>query len=264
VHDLYIVSNVSVKMTLGKRPFNFPSLKTQDKRKEWRVTAFPLGRPYQAIDNIQQTRWDTGRPKQSGDWFALDFGKEEKVLGLVLDNAGSSDRDCPTDFRVDAAVTRGAAQKLARIKVPNKRALAVDTWFEPARARYLRITQTEEDPVFYWSIHELYMFSEAFLDQRAARINLSDLESLRIEGSFITWPSGLGEEYQLVQLLWKPPGKNWERVPQWALRPHPLKGLGPWEAQTVNILITLLPWIWAILAAFWAAVLIHKQKTPLS
>ncbi len=256
VYDLYIVSNIPVKMNLGGKSYHFPNLTTQDKPKGWMVTASPLGTPQKAIDNIHQTRWDTGRPKQSGDWFAVEFGKDEKVLGLVLDNSGSSDRDCPTNFKVDVAGTGGVDQKVAQGRVPNKKTPVVDIWFESVRARYLRVTQLEEDPVYYWSIHELYVITEAFLDQRAVRVNLSDLEPLRIEGSFTPRSSGLGERYQLVQFLWKPPGKNWERVPQWALSPDPVKGLGPWGAKSIKVLIGILPWIWAVLASFWVAVLI--------
>jgi hypothetical protein len=255
-YDLYIVSNIPVKMDIGGKPYQFPSLKTQDKPKGWMVAAFPLGTPHQAIDNIQETRWDTGRPKQKGDWFALDLGKFEKVLGLVLDNIGSSGRDSTLDFKVDVAESRGADQEVARVRIPKKKAWGVDVWFKPLRARYLRITQREIDTVYYWSIHELYLITESFLDRGAVKVKLSQSESLRIEGSFIPQPSDLWEKYQLVHLFWKPSGKNWEKVPQWALSPEPAKGLGRWGTPGINVLIDILPWIWAVLAAFWVAVLL--------
>ncbi|MFH0788120.1 MAG: discoidin domain-containing protein [Pseudomonadota bacterium] len=261
-YDLCIVSNIPVKMNLGGTFYQFPNLKTQDKPKGWIVTASPLGTPYKAIDNIHQTRWDTGRPKQSGDWFAVEFGKDEKVLGLVLDNSGSSDRDCPTKYTIDVAVTKGADQKVGQGRVASKKARAVDIWFESVRARYLRVTQLEDDPVYYWSIHELYMITEDSLEQGAVKVNLSDLEPLKIEGSFTPRPSGLEEDFQIVQFFWKPPGKNWERVPQWALSPDPVKGLRPWGAKGVKVLIVILPWIWALLAALWVAVLIPKTDPP--
>jgi hypothetical protein len=260
-YGLYVVSNIPIKMNIGGQPFQFPSLKTQTKTKEWRVTAFPLGTPHQAIDDIQETRWDTGRPKQRGDWFALDLGKDEKVLGLVLDNVGSSDHDSSTDFKVDAALIRAAYREVSRFRIPKKRAQAVDAWFKPFRARYLRITQREIDTVYYWSIHELFMITESSLDRGAVRVNLSQTEPLKIEGSLIPQPSGLWNNYLLVHFFWKPPGKNWERVPQWALRPDSLKGLGRWGAQGVNVLTVVLPWIWAVLAAFWVAVLIPVRAS---
>ena len=131
-------------------------------RAGWSVAAVPND-PLAglAVDGDMKTRWET-RAQRPGDYFEVDFGKIETVGSLVM-ALDISRTDSPRGYRVEVSGDGVEWHVLAEepsAHVPitqflTRRDAFVEIEFPEARARYLRVVQTGEDPVYYWSIHEL-------------------------------------------------------------------------------------------------------------
>jgi hypothetical protein len=103
----------------------------------------------QAIDGKPETRWSSRIPQQPGMWFEIDLNQVRMVRGLALDTAGSP-KDYPRGYAVSLSSDRSRWTEVARAAA-NDRALDIE--FSPYPARYIRIEQTGQDPVYWWSIH---------------------------------------------------------------------------------------------------------------
>ena len=124
-----------------------------DGRNQWKVTAshHPQVAPL-AINGNLQTRYDTGAEQTPGMWFEVELPRETAVTGLEL-NAGDSTRDYPRGYKVNLSEdgqTWGASVATGRGAGP-----VTEIAFSPAKAKYIRITQTGTAPGLFWSIHEL-------------------------------------------------------------------------------------------------------------
>jgi mono/diheme cytochrome c family protein/glucose/arabinose dehydrogenase len=122
-------------------------------RKLWKVTAshHPQAAPL-AIDGDLHTRYDTGTPQVPGMWFEIELPRETAIAGLELD-AGDSTRDFPRGYKVDLS---SDGQNWGKPVAAGRGAGALtEIAFPPARARFIRITQTGSAEGLFWSIHEL-------------------------------------------------------------------------------------------------------------
>ena len=115
-----------------------------------------------AIDGNLDTRYDTGTPQVPGMWFQIELPQETTITGLRL-NAATSDRDYPRGYKVELS-DDGTTWTQPVAKGAGSRALT-DIFFTPARAKFIRITQTSSVDGLYWSIHELAVYTPGVFDK---------------------------------------------------------------------------------------------------
>jgi len=109
-----------------------------------------------ALDGDPATMWSSGVSQQPGMWFMVDLGRVQLVGGVKM---ASPDKDFPRGFVVELS-SDGAAWREAARKDPNWK--SVDAAFDPAPARFVRVTQTRTPrwPV-PWSISEVAIAAAA-------------------------------------------------------------------------------------------------------
>jgi hypothetical protein len=112
----------------------------------------------QAIDGKPETRWSSRIPQQPGMWFEIDLNQVRTVRGVALDTAGSP-KDYPRGYVVSLSSDRNRWSEVARTPA-NDRALDIE--FSPYPARYIRIEQTGQDAVYWWSIHGIRVKSSSY------------------------------------------------------------------------------------------------------
>jgi MFS family permease len=120
-----------------------------------------------ALDNDRLTRWETG-PQRQGDELTIDLGAE-RAAGAVVLELGPSARDYPRVLSIELSsdgvdwseTWRGRTWThalLAIVRSPRDIPLV----FPIGRsARYIRLKQLGEDPVYYWSVAELRVLAQA-------------------------------------------------------------------------------------------------------
>ncbi|MGB8953271.1 MAG: discoidin domain-containing protein [Candidatus Aminicenantales bacterium] len=119
-----------------------------------------------AMDDSLLTRWECG-PQKKGIYFEIDLGRLTAVNGFSL-KIGKSFLDFPRGYFVELSRDGSHWWKVAEEKVTllpfrvflQPKDFALDVFFTAQEARFIRITNTGEDPVFYWSIYEIEVFRE--------------------------------------------------------------------------------------------------------
>jgi hypothetical protein len=117
-----------------------------------------------AIDGSLATRWESG-PQKSGVYFMVDLQKLQPVRGISL-KLGRSYLDYPRGYVAEISGDGVHWERVARQEktiIPiqaflNPKDLSLDIPLGPKEARFIRITNTGEDPVFYWSICEIEVY----------------------------------------------------------------------------------------------------------
>ncbi|MEW6186934.1 MAG: discoidin domain-containing protein, partial [Thermodesulfobacteriota bacterium] len=118
-----------------------------------------------AVDGNPLTRWTTGKGQEPGMFFQADMGICSPVQGFSLFFGGSLN-DYP---RVLKVFISSDGKKWQEMETPPhseyafaQNRLVKRTVFRlpPTEVRFLRIQQTEHDPDYWWSIHELEIFGE--------------------------------------------------------------------------------------------------------
>jgi 4-amino-4-deoxy-L-arabinose transferase-like glycosyltransferase len=146
------------------RPKSQPSLPVTN----WEVTsnANPLD-ARKAIDRDPKTRWDSGKPQEPGLYYQIDLKTVQSVRGFTL-SLGKSIHDYPRFLRVLSSLDGSSWQEIkgtasselywtgaTLLKMTGEKTLFS---FSPVRLRYLRLLEEGQDPVYFWSIHELELF----------------------------------------------------------------------------------------------------------
>lgn len=136
----------------------------------WRALAFPHPESaHHAVDRDAGTRWESQAERRTGMWFQIDLGQVRRI-GMVTWLPGGVD-DLPVGFRLEAS--RDGREWVGVREVPayygylywsgdhligRARWGRVEVRFRPRAARYLRITHLGEDPDFWWTIRELFVY----------------------------------------------------------------------------------------------------------
>lgn len=115
-----------------------------------------------AADGRPDTRWSTGRAQQEGDALTLALGEERLVAAVHL-RLGESQHDYPRGWTLTASgdgvtwsdVASGRVDSLPITAFLTPSDPRLEILFTPVPARFIRMTCTTADPVYYWSIHEL-------------------------------------------------------------------------------------------------------------
>ncbi len=118
---------------------------------------------YHAYDGRPETRWTTGRAMKPGDSIFLDFASEYEIDRVVLDSKGSPD-DYPRGVVLFTGTDADNMQKIVELS-KDECAAAVDAGvleieFDKTKARYIMLKQTGDYPTRFWSVHEVYVFSD--------------------------------------------------------------------------------------------------------
>jgi hypothetical protein len=108
-----------------------------------------------AIDGNMATRWSSGHPQMSGDWFEVDLGQptmiSQVLLYLLVGDAGDPS-DAPTSYQLGLSTDNTAFNTVA---TGGGTAPTTAICFARQEARYVKITQTGTAPVAWWSINEI-------------------------------------------------------------------------------------------------------------
>ncbi|MFH0788123.1 MAG: discoidin domain-containing protein, partial [Pseudomonadota bacterium] len=120
-----------------------------------------------AIDGNLKTRWTSGRPQEPGLYFQIDLGNIQSIKGCSL-LVSQSVNDYPRSLRFLSSPDGRSWQEIKTttqkelywtgetlLKISGEK---TSYSFPPVSLRYLRLLQEGQDPVYYWSIHELKLF----------------------------------------------------------------------------------------------------------
>lgn len=140
-------------------------------RSGWRATAnFNNAEAFKAIDGKIKTRWSSATPQVPGILFRVDLGRLEKLNRLRL-RLGNSYGDYPRGMEVYFSRDGRIWDKAILVNEPlywdgeclfkYRNSGETDIIFREVQARFVEIRQTETHPTFYWSIHEIELFSKA-------------------------------------------------------------------------------------------------------
>jgi hypothetical protein len=113
-------------------------------------------------DGSLVTRWECGRGHR-GQSLEVDLGTPRFVSGVV-NSLGGYSNDEPRSLRITTSrdgedwttAWEGPTAEFAlRAALDNPARMDVEIRFAPARARYVRLTQTGEETEWFWSVAEL-------------------------------------------------------------------------------------------------------------
>lgn len=128
-------------------------------RPEWKVNASHNPDSARlAIDDDLKSRYDTGANQVPGMWFEINLPSETDIAGLELDS-GSSTRDFPRGYEVTLSPD-GKKWDLP-ITTGHGTGALTEIIFPPARAKFIRITQTATSPGHDWAIQDLQVLKPA-------------------------------------------------------------------------------------------------------
>jgi putative membrane-bound dehydrogenase-like protein len=121
--------------------------------KSWKLTASANpGGCSAAVDGDSKTRWDSKASQTPGQWFQIELPTETEIAGVRLDSANSAS-DYPRGYKVElSADGKTWSKPVAEGKGSGS---ITDIPFAPAKAKFIRVTQTGSVNGKYWSIHEL-------------------------------------------------------------------------------------------------------------
>ncbi len=125
--------------------------------KDWKLSAShkPTGCDA-AADGKLDTRWDTAVSQAPGQWFQIELPADRKLSGVRLD-AGKSANDFPRGYKVELSED-GKAWSKPVAEGKGSGAVTDITW-NPAQARFVRITQTGAVQGKFWSISEFELLA---------------------------------------------------------------------------------------------------------
>ena len=121
--------------------------------KKWKLTASVNSAGCSAaIDGDAKTRWDTHGSQTPGQWFQIELPAETEVAGVRLD-AAKSGNDFPRGYKVELSADGTTWSK--PVAEGKGGGAITDIPFAPAKAKFIRITQTGAVQGKFWSIHEI-------------------------------------------------------------------------------------------------------------
>lgn len=125
-------------------------------QKQWKLTAsHHQDVASAAVDGNPNSRYDTGASQTPGMWFQVELPQETTLAGLHLDSARSPS-DYPRGYKVELSMDgQNWGQPVASGKGNGP---VTDIAFTPAKAKFVRITQTGAVEGLFWSIHEMEIY----------------------------------------------------------------------------------------------------------
>lgn len=140
---------------------------------EWKGTAnFYTEEIYRAFDRNIYTRWSTKTPQAPGAYIQIELNKPRKVNRISW-STGKYIRDFPRAFMVEISPDGNKWVQIYKDEgwgpvliwkdnAPRlKESCLVLADFNPVYTKYIRITQTGTDKVFWWSIAEMFIYEDS-------------------------------------------------------------------------------------------------------
>jgi hypothetical protein len=125
-------------------------------RKEWKLSASDKPNDVGlAVDGKPETRYTTGTSQKPGMWFQIELPAETNLAGVQLD-CGKSTNDYPRGYKLELS---SDGEKWKTVATGKGTPSVTDIQFAPAKAKFIRITQTGSVGGLFWSIHELQVFA---------------------------------------------------------------------------------------------------------
>lgn len=115
------------------------------------------------MDGDLLTRWSAGRHQRAGDSVTVDLGSPQNVQGIEM-WIGAYVADFPRELLIETSLDGAVWQRAWAgpgsgptliAALLDARQLPLTFAFGPATARYIRLTQTGTEPLYYWTIAEL-------------------------------------------------------------------------------------------------------------
>ncbi|MEP6956864.1 MAG: discoidin domain-containing protein [Chthoniobacterales bacterium] len=126
-------------------------------RKSWKLTASHSPETLAAaIDGKPDTRYSTKSPQVPGMWIQLELPAVTDLARIIMDATGSA-RDYPRGYKVELSTDGATWSKPVATGTGSDP--VTDIVFAPAKAKFIRITQTGSVNRLSWSIHELNLFA---------------------------------------------------------------------------------------------------------
>ena len=125
-------------------------------RTGWTASA-SSGNAALAIDDADDSRWDTQHPQKPGDWFQVDLGRRQGIGRLWLDSRRSGG-DFPRGYEIQVSDDGAAWSKPVAAGVGTA---VTDVVFTGVQGRYIRVVSTGSDPGAFWSIHQFNVYGPA-------------------------------------------------------------------------------------------------------
>ena len=111
-----------------------------------------------AIDDNASTRWTTQQAQRDGQYFEVDFNSTNTFNQVVLDTSGSSN-DYPREYELQVS-NDGSRWTTVASAEPDASGITTIN-FSSRTATHIRIEQLGSDNRYWWSIHEMNVFSDA-------------------------------------------------------------------------------------------------------
>ena len=140
---------------------------TADELEKLEPSALPFGKSWKlsashkpedlksAFDGDMATRYSTGLSMAPDMWVQVELPGKILLSGVTLDATGSKG-DYPRGYSIQVSDDGKKWKEVAKGKGKNS---LLEISFPPAEAKFLRITQTGKDRLF-WSIHEMKLFGK--------------------------------------------------------------------------------------------------------
>ena len=110
-----------------------------------------------AIDGNSGTRWTTRQSQRDGQFFEVNFNSTNTFNQVVLDTSGSS-RDYPREYELQVS-NDGSNFTTVATAIPDSSGITTID-FRSQTASHIRIEQNGSDNRYWWSIHEMNVFSD--------------------------------------------------------------------------------------------------------
>jgi len=156
------IADARVAMKDRTQPWTMEELRTRlpqpiADRAAWKLTASHNEKGCaNAIDGKIDTRFDTKAFQVPGMWFQIELPDATTISGLQLDTTKSGN-DYPRGYKVELS---DDGQKWGKPVVTGAATSAItNIEFAPAKAKFIRITQTGSVKGNFWSIHELQVIT---------------------------------------------------------------------------------------------------------
>lgn len=121
-------------------------------QKHWKLTTSHNGKDaHKAIDGKLSSRYTTNTPMRPGMWFKIELPKAATLNGITLNSIPSAG-DYPRGYAIDFSLNGKTWKRITKGK---GNSAMTHIKFPPAKARFVRITQTGRTKGLYWSIHEI-------------------------------------------------------------------------------------------------------------
>lgn len=125
-------------------------------RSNWTISSSTNENIGNAIDGSLTTRWSTRAPQASGQFFQIDLGQVHFIDSILIDSEASP-QDSPREYSVFTSLDGSDWGGPIASGIGSGGTSNIN--FSAQYARYIKIEQTGADPFFWWSIHEVNIFS---------------------------------------------------------------------------------------------------------